>query len=352
MKNQPKRTRRAVIVIRLLIAVTGMVAVGFGTVTAVTGRESVEDNGELFSVAVLDFDVTSTASGELEAKVQTELRSEVEGRSTIVEVVKEGTFVEKGDVLVRLSDDEIEKNLDNERLNYESAKSALISAESGLEIQISDNQSAIRAADLAIELAVLDLQKWREGDVQEKRNELKLAIERGEREEERTKKKFERSKELKAEGFLSEDQYDQDEISFIEAQSNYTTAQLRERVYETYTRIKEEKEKISAVDEARAELVRIKSKHESQLVNKQAELLRARQQAAIRKTQVERLETHTDRGPRRLRDVRRRGLARRQPRAPRCRPRGPPQRGPDLPAQHIGDDREHQDSRVARGPDQ
>jgi len=265
-------------------------AIGAGAVMAFTGGEATIDEAELFTVQRMDFKVTSTASGELKAKQQTEIRSEVEGRSTITEIVDEGSFVEEGDVLVRLSDDEIKKNLDNELLNYESAKSALISAETSLEIQKSDNDSALRKALLEVELAQLAFDKWLNGDVKEKENEIALSIDRGERELERVAKKLKRSENLFKEDFLSEDQMDLDRIAYIEAVSKLKTAKLQRDVYETYTYVKESKELNSKLDESKAELDRVKSKNASQIANKDADLSKARQQAAIRKTQVEKLQ--------------------------------------------------------------
>lgn len=295
------RQRRAAVLIKLLLVIGGVVAIGAGAVAALSGSSQTQVSEELFTVQRMDFDVTSTASGELEARQQTEIRSQVEGRATIVEIVEEGSFVDKGDLLVRLSDEEIKKNLDTEMLNYETAKSALTSAKNSLEIQKSDNASALRKAQLELELAELDLKKWREGDLKEKRNELELAIEKGERELERTKKKWERSKKLYEEEFLSEDQLELDHIAYIEAQSRYETAKLQKRVYETYTYVKEEKEKLSAVEEAKAELERVKSQNESQLANKDADLSKARQQAAIREERVndlrEQLENTVVRAP-------------------------------------------------------
>ena len=54
------------------------------------------------------FDITTVATGELEAKKQIEIRSRVEQQAVIQEVIAEGTKVKEGDVLVRLNADRIQ----------------------------------------------------------------------------------------------------------------------------------------------------------------------------------------------------------------------------------------------------
>ena len=58
------------------------------------------------------FDITTVATGELEAKKQIEIRSRVEQQAVIQEVIAEGTKVKEGDVLVRLNADRIQTAID------------------------------------------------------------------------------------------------------------------------------------------------------------------------------------------------------------------------------------------------
>jgi multidrug efflux pump subunit AcrA (membrane-fusion protein) len=48
---------------------------------------------DLATVSLLSFDITTTATGDLQAKNQTVLRSELESESTIAELAAEGSFV-------------------------------------------------------------------------------------------------------------------------------------------------------------------------------------------------------------------------------------------------------------------
>ncbi len=249
---------------------------------------------DLFRVSSMSFNVTATGNGDLRARNQTPLRSELENTSQIVEIVPEGTSVEAGDLLVRLNADSIKDELDNEMLSYESAKSDLISAENSYQIQVSDNESALRKALLDVELKELDLRKWQEGELQETRVRNKLAIEKAEREYERLQNKVERSRELFANGFLSNDELDQDELAFVEAQSNLQTARLASEVYEKFTYDKDLKQKTSDVEEARAEVDRVKRKNDSELASREAARTNRRRQLTLREERVSKLQSQLE----------------------------------------------------------
>ncbi|MFM7133450.1 MAG: hypothetical protein ACKO0W_03945, partial [Planctomycetota bacterium] len=69
------------------------------TVAAVSARD-------LHSVEKGSFDMILPVSGELAAQQQVELRNKLETRAVITEIAAEGTRVSKGDVLVRLAQEE------------------------------------------------------------------------------------------------------------------------------------------------------------------------------------------------------------------------------------------------------
>ena len=121
------------------------------------------------------FNIVIPVSGELAAVRQVEIRNQLESRSVITEILDEGTQVRKGDVVVRLADDEIRQRILDAEDKVKNAQSDLIAAEQNLEIKRSARESELEKADLAIELATLALQAWEEGEVVKKREELALA---------------------------------------------------------------------------------------------------------------------------------------------------------------------------------
>lgn len=276
--------------------IAGLLAV-VGGVTAITFSSGSPDPAASVSVKAdraiarkMTFDVATTASGTLEAKNETILRSKLETRSTIVEVVSEGSFVKKGDVLVKLNSDEIEKQIDQMVLEVESARSELVAAQNGVNIQRIDNDSKLRQANLKLDLARLSMQQWELGEHEQKKKDLELAIEKSDRDLKRLNEKFDRSKSLVERGFISQDEYKIDEIALLEAKAARVKADLGSDTYFKYEEPKNRRTKESDVQEAVAELDRVGQNAEMDLSIKVAAASNRQQQLAKRETKLAELK--------------------------------------------------------------
>lgn len=247
------------------------------------------------------FEVTTTASGELEAKNRVELRSRLERESLITQIIPEGTRAKKGDLLVQLNADAIQREINEEIARVESARADQVSAENNYTIQVNENDSRLRQAQLKVDLAELTLAQWLEGQVAMKRQENALAVERAGLEVDRIADKYLRSQELYRLEFLSRDEMDRDELSYIEAISKWNTSRLASEVYEQFEYPKDARSKQSDVDEARAELERVRLNNASQLASKEADRKNRQQQLTLREAQLaklrEQLESATIRAP-------------------------------------------------------
>ncbi len=245
---------------------------------------------DLASAEVTAFEITTNATGELEAKEQIEIRSELETQSTIVEIVDEGVVVEKGDVLVRLNTASIQDQIDEELVRVESAKADVEAAINAEKIQISENASQLRSGQMRLDIAELALKQWRDGDVVKREKDLQLAIEQAERQLKRLRDRFMRSEELLKEGFVSQNERDLDEIQYIDAEARLATAKLEQRVYRTYQHPRDEKAKLNEVEEARAELERIIKQNEINLASKRSTLANRQRTYELRAGKLAKLE--------------------------------------------------------------
>ncbi len=252
-------------------------------------------------VSVMSFDITTTASGELQAENQIEVRSQLEQQTTIVELIEEGKRVARGEVLAVLNADALRTELDDEEIALESDRAELIAAENAFEIQKSDNESSRQSAELKLRLAELALDQWVNGDHQIRMKELRLAIEEADRELERLREKHEKNAELLAQGFISADQYKQDELAYIKAQSQVEKARLQHESYVNYQQASDREQKQSDVEQARAELERVERRNNIQLADKQAELTSRQRRVSRRESHIrelrEQIEAATVRAP-------------------------------------------------------
>lgn len=226
---------------------------------------------DVTQAAVTSFEITTTATGELQALDQIEVRSPLEEQATIIEIIPEGTWVEKGDVLARLNTDNLETELDTEEADLESSQAALFAAENAYQIQLTENESATRDAELALRLAELTLEQWESGDRVMKLQELDLNIDEANRELARLEAKHEKNVDLLAEGFISKDQYDQDELALVKARARVETVNLQKKSYINYEQKKDREQMESDVQQAKAQLENVKAQNEIKLADKAAD---------------------------------------------------------------------------------
>lgn len=244
---------------------------------------------EITQAAVTSFEVSTTATGELQALEQIEVRSPLEEQATIVEIVREGTTVKQGDVLCVLNTDNLETELDTEEADLESSEASLFAAQNAYQIQVTENESAIRDAELKLRLAQLTLQQWESGDHVMKLQELDLNIDEANREFARLEAKHQKNISLLAEGHISKDQYDQDELALVKARARVETVKLQKTSYIDYEQNKDREQKESDVRQAEAQLENVKAQNEIKLADKAADRAQQNRRVVRDKARVEKI---------------------------------------------------------------
>lgn len=288
-KAKPGRARVIIISAVALVALAGGVYAlrgggGGSSVTQVRGP----DMGHARKTA---FEITTTAVGELEAKRNVELRNPLEDTATIVTIVDEGSAVKAGDVLIQLNSDPIKTRVDEETLRVESGRAELVAAQNEYDIQVNENASRLRDAQLKVELAEIALRQWEEGDLKKKVQSLDLEINRATLELDRLAEKLLNSEEVYSAGYMSKDERDRDEVQYIQAIAAYKDAILALEVYEQYEVVAERKQKESDVQSARDELARIHLDNAIELASKQANLNNKRTSLSILEAKLEKLKS-------------------------------------------------------------
>lgn len=109
--------------------------------------------------------VTVIESGNLESLRSHKVVNQIEGRTTIDYVIEEGTVLTEQDVrertvLVRLNTAELEEKRVRQEIEVSTARDQFDSAVTNLEIQIQQNASDLRKADLDVRFARLDLERY------------------------------------------------------------------------------------------------------------------------------------------------------------------------------------------------
>jgi HlyD family secretion protein len=150
-----------------LISVAVVVAIGvFGFLRQKGNSSDNSNHGTgLFTVNRGDLIISVTESGDIKAVKSKDIKSEVEGRATIVNIVPEGTIitqedVNNGKVLVELDSSQLKEQLAQRNIDFASAEASFADANESYLIQVKQNESDITASELKVKFALMDFQKY------------------------------------------------------------------------------------------------------------------------------------------------------------------------------------------------
>ncbi|UCE59496.1 MAG: efflux RND transporter periplasmic adaptor subunit [Phycisphaerales bacterium] len=289
------RSTKKSVLFALGVIATMLVVVGAAWFSWGWARTTQEVAGaDKFTVVPQSFNVVLKEKGELKAANSTDIKCEVEGRSTIISLIEEGTAVQEGDLLVELASDQIEDRIQEEELKEANAVMAYEAAKTELEIQRDKNASDIRKGELEIELKSLELEKYQKGEWAQKLKDAEIAIEEAQIGLERREEDYAAAKELLGRGFITQTEYEEDEFKWQKAKWELEKARQAMTVLKDYTHVADLRRRQSDLDEATKEFQRIKKNAEAEedkkarvLEGKEKELELTRSQLAKLRVQKE-----------------------------------------------------------------
>ncbi len=240
------------------------------------------------------FNVVLKEKGELKAAKSTDIKSEVEGRSTIISLIPEGTPVQQGDLLVVLASDQIENRIREEELKESNAITAFEAAKAELDIQRDKNASDIRKAQLQIELKRLELDKYEKGDWEQRLKDAQIAIDQAEISLDRREQDFKASKELYAKNYTTQTEYEEAEFNFKKAGWELEKAKMALDVLNRYTHVADLKQRQSDVEEAIKEADRVGKNASAEEIKKLRNVEGKEKELALIQDQLAKLRTQKE----------------------------------------------------------
>ncbi|MFG0316284.1 MAG: efflux RND transporter periplasmic adaptor subunit [Planctomycetota bacterium JB042] len=236
---------------------------------ATTGLDSDEAT---FAAKRGDLRIGVSDSGTIQAKDQVVIKSEVEGQTTIIYLVDEGTHVEPGDLLVELDASELVEDRTDRQIAVQNAEAAYVKAREDLAITMSQAESDIAEAELAHRFAIEDLKKYEEGEfprlVTEAEAEITLALE----ELENATETLRWSEQLFEEKYISQTELDGDRLAKNRAELEHKLAVEALSLLNEYTYKRTKDELTAAVEQTDRALERVKRKAAANTVQAEAEL--------------------------------------------------------------------------------
>ena len=279
MTEGPGKSRRRLfasplfIVAVLLVLSTVVLSVGgySGWLIPASENQLVVNGEQTHTLERGDLVISITERGTVRAARSVPIYCLMEGESTIVSVKPEGTWVNKGETLVELDSSNLEPLLNQQQITVDGTKAALDQATSQVVIQESLNKSEVEAAELAVELAKIDLEKYRDGDYPQAEKEALNKILIAEEELARAEDKHNWSKKLVAKGYISRLEEQSDALQVKQKEVQHEQAKEALHVLKTYTHRKEDMTYKSNLDQTTAAFDRAKRKAEAMMSQAKAE---------------------------------------------------------------------------------
>ena len=222
------------------------------------------------------FRVTVREKGELDSLESVVLSNNTGESTTIVSIVPEGTLVEEGDLVIELDAVPVEEEYREQQVKLTNAEAALAKAEQSLEITRQQNESDIAAAELAKELAALDLEKYRDGDYPQSVQTLEDEIAVAEEDLIRKGEDYEFSKRMAKKGYKPLNEMEADRIAVKQAEITRNSARQKLKVLQEYERKRQIAELEENERETIRQLERIKAQTAAALAQAEADLKAAK----------------------------------------------------------------------------
>jgi HlyD family secretion protein len=231
-----------------------------------------QKNIATFAVKRGSLTISILEAGTIKAREQEILKSEVEGRNAILSLIPEGTRVKKGELLVELDGSELLDKKIDQQIRVENGEAEFIRARETLAVTENQAKSDVDKAELTLEFAKQDLEKYLKGEYP---NELKKAesnIELARESVSRSKDKLEWSERLYKEKFISQTELQADQLEANKDKVDLEIAQNNLALLKNYTYKRRVAELESDLSQAEMALERSIRKAKADVVQAQANL--------------------------------------------------------------------------------
>jgi HlyD family secretion protein len=233
-----------------------------------------------------DFLISVVEGGTLRALNEFAVRSNVETMTKIISVVPEGTSVHKGDLLVELDSNQIKESYDSQEITVENSRFALVQAEQALSIQKSVVESNIKEAEMRLEFAKSDLEKYLEGDLPQQKNNAANAITLAAADLERYRDRLNWTKKLSEKGYATKSELTADELTVQQKTVALDQAKESQSLLLKYTYPKQRRSYEAYVESYQKELERLKLRSASQIAQSEANLTSQRRTLTLQEERL------------------------------------------------------------------
>lgn len=218
------------------------------------------------------FEILVVERGALDSMKNAVLTSKVEGATTIISLVPEGSHVKEGDLVCELDASTLNDKETQQEIAVVKAKAMLEQATEDLAIQKTQNDSDLAAAQLKYDLAKLDLEKFQKGDLIQQLEDFQAAVKLADETLSRTRESCNYIRQMTQKGYKNQNDLESEELVLQRNELDKRSAETKLRAFENYTQKRTLKELEANALEFAREIERIDRKGKAALAQKEAEL--------------------------------------------------------------------------------
>jgi len=280
-----RRLPRSVVVVAGLVLIVGVV---WALARALNGSGPSQSSYKTVPVRQGPFEVRVDVSGDLQAVDNIDVICEVEGTTTITQLIPEGATVRQGDVLVTLDSSQARQRLEDASIDLQRITADVTTASEIVEIQKSQNAANVQADSVALELAQISLRSYNEGLWPQMLADAKMSNEKADVGLTTKLDELQQTRTLFAKGFVTATEVRNKETEVASARRDVEKAQTDLRVLVDFSHLADLTAKRNTLAQAEQKLARTKRENASNLSQRTADFAAKSQQLSVIQRRVER----------------------------------------------------------------
>lgn len=276
----------------LLIAAGAILALA-ALALALSGTSSTSANlagMPTFTVEPGPLTISVTETGTIKPLEQEVIKSKVEGQTTIIYLIPEGTLVKKGDLLVLLDSSKLQDDLLAQQIVYRNAESNYIRSREQLEMTRLQAEADVAKAELDYQFALEDLRNYQEGEFPQALKEAESKITIAEEQLKNASEKLRWSELLYAEKYISQTELEADRLAKQRAELDLELAIAARDLLKNFTYKRRLDELKANVEQTRLALERAKRKAAADIIQAEADLQAKQSEMERQKAKLDKIE--------------------------------------------------------------
>jgi HlyD family secretion protein len=258
----------------LIAVVSALAVIGIGAVIFAASKANHGSTSNLATFVVKrgPLRISVTESGTIKARDQLILKNEVEGVTSILSLIPEGTRVKEGDLLVELDASQLLDAKIDQQIKVQNTEAAFIGARENLAVVENQARSDVDIAKLNLKFARQDLKQYKEGEYPTQQKQANGLITLAQEEVTRAQEKFDWSKTLFEEKYISQTELKADELALARKNLDLQLSESNLNLLQNFTYQRNLDQLRSDVNQADMALERSNRKARADVVQAEAEL--------------------------------------------------------------------------------